>query len=404
MRIDVPVVVVGAGLAGLATAYELQTLGIGCAVLESSDRSGGRIRTVHFADGQTAEAGMEEFWQGGPAYSLLQRLDLPVVEDRAQSSVVLDGRLFQSRGEGDLDAYLGGMFTVAERSDFVAWDLLTGGLLGQLTGSTGSADIAAPLSRISMREFVSATVPSRRVREWIRLVVESEIAVEWERICALDGLAEFRPFHDTPSGYGERNAHVVGGNERVVQALIRRLPAECVQLNSPVTAIRDVGTHVEVQHLDESGRPAVTTCLQVVLTVPAWALGDVKLDLPALDSTQRHSLATSLTTAAAGSYVKVLLRLAPEASELWSDRGPGLFTLLSDAPAGCLYLRSPVRDRSRPGPGAHILTMLVHGPHARRLSGLPVDDILRRRDQASGGFELGRWRRRPAGPAVEGDL
>jgi monoamine oxidase len=53
------VVVVGAGLAGLAAAYELRRAGFEVVVLEARDRVGGRVRTVRFADGQHAEAGGE---------------------------------------------------------------------------------------------------------------------------------------------------------------------------------------------------------------------------------------------------------------------------------------------------------------------------------------------------------
>ncbi|GAA5049906.1 flavin monoamine oxidase family protein [Streptomyces similanensis] len=53
------VIVVGAGLAGLATAHELTKQGVPVTVLEAGDRPGGRTRTLRepFADGLYAEAG-----------------------------------------------------------------------------------------------------------------------------------------------------------------------------------------------------------------------------------------------------------------------------------------------------------------------------------------------------------
>src|SRR3990172_5920132 len=55
------VLVVGAGLAGLAAAYELQKAGFGVTVLEARSRPGGRVRTYRdpFADGLYAEMGAE---------------------------------------------------------------------------------------------------------------------------------------------------------------------------------------------------------------------------------------------------------------------------------------------------------------------------------------------------------
>jgi monoamine oxidase len=75
------VVVVGAGLAGLAAAYELRQLGHTVTVLEAQKRAGGRVLTLRepFADGLFAEAGAIDF---SNSYRHLVRyvktFDLPV--------------------------------------------------------------------------------------------------------------------------------------------------------------------------------------------------------------------------------------------------------------------------------------------------------------------------------------
>ena len=55
------VIVLGAGLAGLCAAYELQTLGHSVSVLEAQTRPGGRVRTLRepFPPGLYTEAGAE---------------------------------------------------------------------------------------------------------------------------------------------------------------------------------------------------------------------------------------------------------------------------------------------------------------------------------------------------------
>jgi len=65
------VVIVGAGLAGLACAYELNEAGYQIDVLEALDKPGGRVRTFRdgFEDGQYAEAGGQGFFPVEPNYA-----------------------------------------------------------------------------------------------------------------------------------------------------------------------------------------------------------------------------------------------------------------------------------------------------------------------------------------------
>ena len=53
------VLILGAGLAGLVAAHELNSLGFDATILEAGQRPGGRVYTLRapFAEGQYAEAG-----------------------------------------------------------------------------------------------------------------------------------------------------------------------------------------------------------------------------------------------------------------------------------------------------------------------------------------------------------
>jgi phytoene dehydrogenase-like protein len=69
---DADVLVVGAGLAGLATALRLTAAGRTVRVLEASDGPGGRVRS-DVVDGYTIDRGFQVL---NTAYSELQRLDV----------------------------------------------------------------------------------------------------------------------------------------------------------------------------------------------------------------------------------------------------------------------------------------------------------------------------------------
>ncbi len=377
MRVDTPIVIVGAGLAGLVTAWELTRVGVACRVLEASPRVGGRVETAVFDDGLTAEAHMEEFWEGSPAYPLLREFGLDVVEDCAHSSVVLGERLLPYQGEGDRDAYLSGMFNRQERDAWLRWNEHACGLLSRLR--TRGADLsedpwAGPLITGRFSTYVRDRVREPRVADWIRVVLESETAIEWDRISALDGVTELQPFLDSPAGFGETNAHVVGGNELLIDALVRQLPEGTVWTNEPVSSVRDVGPHVVVRH--GRGRDLrVSRCDQVVVAVPLWSL-----DAILLDAELEPAAVEAVTSTTAGSYVKVLHRLRPEAADLWERHGDRLFTLLSDSLAGCIYIGDA------PEGSDLVLTQLIHAQHARQLCALPREEIARRAVRALDGL------------------
>jgi monoamine oxidase len=78
---DADVVVVGAGMAGLACAIDLRAAGLDALVLESSERPGGRVRTISL-NGRWVETGAE--WidtSHGRVHALLGRYGLRAVGD-----------------------------------------------------------------------------------------------------------------------------------------------------------------------------------------------------------------------------------------------------------------------------------------------------------------------------------
>ena len=101
----VRVVVIGAGLAGLNAAVDLQRAGADVTVLEARDRVGGRTYTVRdgFAAGQYADLGAELVDEGQDAIiGLCQELGIELTPEFTLMSgeIVFDGQRL-SRAECD---------------------------------------------------------------------------------------------------------------------------------------------------------------------------------------------------------------------------------------------------------------------------------------------------------------
>jgi phytoene dehydrogenase-like protein len=130
MSSDAPVIVVGAGLAGLACAQRLSRAGVEVVVLEASDGVGGRVRT-DVVDGYRCDRGFQLL---NPAYPVLphvlevDELDLHpfqagvVVAHGRGRSVLADPRREPSLVLASLRAPIG---TFAEKVRFATWALST---------------------------------------------------------------------------------------------------------------------------------------------------------------------------------------------------------------------------------------------------------------------------------------
>jgi len=104
------VIVVGAGLAGLAAAYDARRMGADVVVLESEHRPGGVVVTEHVAGGWVVEGGPDSFLPGdGTVAAVAAELGIAdrIVRQSTHGAAVWTGQALQPLSEGDAAALLG---------------------------------------------------------------------------------------------------------------------------------------------------------------------------------------------------------------------------------------------------------------------------------------------------------
>ncbi|HVK37986.1 MAG TPA: FAD-dependent oxidoreductase [Candidatus Kapabacteria bacterium] len=286
--------IVGAGLAGLVCAVELQEGGIGATVYDAADRVGGRVHSLRgFFPGQVAERGgefIDTLHTTMLGYARSFGLELENVETLPGDVVYyFDGQRYgEAAVVEEFRAFVSTM-----RADLRA-------ISGEITaGSHTAADIA--LDRTSLAEYLdgrnaTGTIAGPVVREAIRQAYIAEYGLEIEQQSCLNFLlfvhadrrSKFKPF----GVYSDERYHIVDGNDRITSGLAGLLDRD-VELGLRLVAVRRTSTgRIELTMRDGS-RTITRTHDTVVLAVPFSVLRGVELDASlAIPTAQREAIRT----------------------------------------------------------------------------------------------------------------
>lgn len=242
-----PVVVVGAGLAGLHAAWRLHLAGIDVVVLEARDRVGGRTWSLELPDGTVVERGGEFIAPGdGALRALCAELGLDLVPH---------GFPFERRptlvGPAPTPTEVAAVLEQAQ----ARVDALD-------AGADAPAD--AVLTPQAERGAVETAVAAR---------IETSLTIPLRRASARRVFGEGAGEH----GY-DPSDHVRGGNQSIALELARRLDQR-VRLTTPVIGVHHDNAGAAVRCSDG----VVVRAGAVVLAVPLPVLLDLDLDpgLPA---------------------------------------------------------------------------------------------------------------------------
>ena len=339
MSPETDVLIVGAGVAGLAAAHDLCAKGMRVAVLEARDRLGGRIYTQRKME-YPVEVGAE-FIHGRPpqTFDLLKKAGMRVERVEGDFWQLENGRFHQSN---DFMEHLEKMFEKMAQLDRGQPDQSFTGFLEQL-----NPDPATREQSCHFIEGFHAADPQRVSVHWLVKSNEAEDKI--------DGDHDFR----LPTGY-----------DGLVHFLRDSITsASCsIHLNSAVTELR--WKPGEVRALTASGKEH--SAPRALITVPLAVLkaGDIHF-IPELQPKQE-----ALQYLETGAVVRVVLCFR---ERFWESRKElkNLSFLFTDDP------QFPTWWTSNPIPFP-ILTGWAAGKYARQLHGASADEVGERALQALG--------------------
>jgi monoamine oxidase len=348
------VLIVGAGLSGLSSAYYLKKAGKTAVILEMSPHVGGRIRTATYADNAQAEAGLEEFWEENPVLEILRELKIPLETSYTSfSSFYYQSKLYPFIHKSNL-AFLQSVISADEFKAYKKWDKSMIELNKQLAVRPLASNLLA-LKDISFADWLHETSGlSAKTQEFVRIETEPEYATSWQKISALDGIAEWHLF----SGEGQSPYHVVGGNQYAAQSIADFVGTDTIRLNQLVTHIKSTDTGVELTVTDMGTfAQHIFRAKYVITTIPLFRLDDIQFS-PPLSSDRREAIKTQ----SGGAYFTAHVLVDSKASHFWMHKDESVLPILTDGPLGVIY-----EGKSEPGKDA-ALNLLVTGSYAERFN------------------------------------
>ncbi|HEX6945915.1 MAG TPA: NAD(P)/FAD-dependent oxidoreductase [Acidimicrobiia bacterium] len=238
------VVVVGAGMAGIAAANALTTAGVDCVVLEARDRVGGRLHTVDLAGG-TVDLGAAWIHHpvGNPMTRIADALGVPRVSGDFRGDTV-----FVDSTDGAVTKIEASALNEFEDRFYAAVELYRGEL-----GPDASVEDAA-------RSFWAEVGATRWQEVFVRIFSEADSAAPMSDM----SLAEFPLGNELYGGSGIGD-FPVGGYREIVRGLTGGLE---IRTNSPVESITWGADTVEVLLADAT----VEQGSHVIVTVPLGVL------------------------------------------------------------------------------------------------------------------------------------
>ena len=346
-----PVLIVGAGIAGLTAAYRLRQMNIPVRVLEAQNRTGGRMFSLrgHFADGQVCELGGE-------------LIDTP--HERIQALARELGIALDDLSTDDAslrETYWFGGAARTEREIVEAFTPVAARISASLA-TIADADVtysnhpqsAVALDRMTIAEWLDGNGVTGWVRELLEVGYTTEYGLEIDRQSALNFLLMIDPDPDPFRIFGESDErfHVRGGNDLITKALADRV-SDAIETGTVLESVTRQADGRYALAVRRDGGSRTLTASHVLLAIPFTLLREVRIDAP-LSAAKRKAIAEL----GYGTNAKLMVGFS---SRPWRQRGSN-GSVLAELPFQLTW------ETSRLQPGtAGILTNFTGGRHGVEL-------------------------------------
>jgi monoamine oxidase len=275
------IAIVGAGMAGLNTAYKLQKAGLNATIYEGSDRTGGRMFTAKdlLGTGLTTELG-GEFIDSGHAemLALMTEFGLESIDTQAPETAGLKKETYFVNGRHYTIAQAAQEFVPLAAKIQEHYDSMGEVVDYQTEGGGGVID------RMSIAEYLDSIGSTGWLRKVLDVAYVTEYGLETAEQSALNFLFLIGTAEDLSDatrfdllGESDERYKVKGGNQRIVDELAKRVEPQ-IRRRHRLEAVKPRGSGYTLTFQTDGGAKDEEADI-VVLAVPFTLLREVDMQV-----------------------------------------------------------------------------------------------------------------------------
>jgi monoamine oxidase len=272
-----PVLIVGAGIAGLTAAYRLSQAGIPVEIIEARNRVGGRINTVTKAAGTPliAELGGEFINTDHTCIrSLAEELGLPLIDLLAVDAGLIPDTYFFEGRRVSLEEIINDFVPVAAQ---VSADLEA---IENFEDYTSQDEAAIAIDNISLAQYLNQIPTTPTIRQLLRIAYTIEFGLNAEEQSPLNLIYYIGTEPGTFEIFGDSDErfYLDGGSEQITQRLAQLL-AGLIQTTTVLESIREQSGGRFLVSLRSGISSFERIYERVILTVPFSVLRTIEIDV-----------------------------------------------------------------------------------------------------------------------------